>query len=320
MKKNTKRKSGPKSMAGKAISNMNAIKHGGYSKKRLLPFEDAKAYQTHYDEVISDLDPNNSLQHVAASQYADALWRVERMQVREKLTGEEMMSKVTPQIVAEQLGFEGRKRELAPDYLVDINYEIPADEMEGLEDFFKERYYLLQNCKGMANFNMVWRQFPVLFTHLARYIAEFEDMKPLFMASGEGLDIAWQQNPKQLLDTLEDLFYIYEYRADFEAMKPDIQTILLHWYYTSRSEVQRIDEMSTTQIRLIKECHYLLAQYWKLGKSQIEFATLNKKPKRGQDGARSRPSAAATRKSQRLNQKNTAQRNEMAKNHLETVT
>lgn len=320
MKKHTNRKSGPKSMAGKAISSMNAIKHGGYSQKRLLPFEDAKAYQTHFDEVICDLSPNNSLQHVAASQYADALWRVERMQVREKLTRQEMMSKVTPQIVAEQLGFEGRKRELAPDYLVDINYEIPVDEMEGLEDFFKERYYLLQNCKGMANFNMVWRQFPVLFTHLARYVAEFEDMKPLFMASGEGLDIAWQQNPKQLLDTLEDLFYIYEYRADFEAMKPDIQTILLHWYYTSRSEVQRIDEMSTTQIRLIKECHYLLAQYWKLCKSQNEYLTLKNKQLINQKAGQLKLSSTKIPKVQTASQKNESQRNEMVKNLVETTT
>jgi len=78
----TQGQTGPKSLAGKAISSLNAIKHGGYSKKRLLPFEDAKAYQAHLKEVLEDLQPSNSVQKVAASQYADALWRVERIQVR----------------------------------------------------------------------------------------------------------------------------------------------------------------------------------------------------------------------------------------------
>lgn len=274
MTSNAQGQTGPKSIAGKAISSMNAIKHGGFSKKRLLPFEDAKAYQAHLNEVLTDLGPSNSLQKVAANQYADALWRVERIQERETLTREEMMRKVTPQIVAEQLGFEGKKRDLAPDYLIDPNYEIPLAQLEGLDNFFKERHHFLQNCKGMANYNMVWRQYPNLFTHLEKHISTIKNIKPLFMTNHEGLDLAWQQNPKRLLECLEDLFYIYEYRADFDAIKPDIREILLNWYYRSRGDVNRIDELNETQIRLIKECHYLLAQYWKLCKSQNDHTQL----------------------------------------------
>lgn len=47
-----------------------------------------------------------------------------------------MMRKVTPQVVAEQLGFEGRKRELAPDYLIEPNHEIPPSHLDGLDEFF----------------------------------------------------------------------------------------------------------------------------------------------------------------------------------------
>ena len=270
---------GPKSTAGKAISSMNAIKHGGYSKKRLLPFEDSGAYQAHLQGVLADLKPGNQLQKVAASQYADALWRVERIQERETLTREEMMRKVTPQVVAEQLGFQGRKRELAPDYLIEPNHEIPPSHLDGLDEFFKERCHFLQNCKGMANFNMVWRQYPTLFAHLEKHIATIKNIKPLLMSNREGLDLAWQQNPKRLLEYLEDLFYIYEYRADFEAMKPDIREILINWYYRSRSDVHRIDELNDTQIRLVKECHYLLSQYWKLCKNQEEHERLQAKRK-----------------------------------------
>jgi hypothetical protein len=38
--------------------------------------------------------------------------------------------------------------------------------------------------------------------------------------------------------------------------------------------VNRIDELNEAQIRLIKECHYLLGQYWKLCKSQNDHAQL----------------------------------------------
>jgi hypothetical protein len=313
MHKNTAGQTGPKSIAGKTISSMNAIKHGGYSKKRLLPFEDAKAYEAHLKEVLTDLNPSNSVQGVAASQYADALWRVERIQVRESLTREEIMRKVTPRIVAEGLGIDGKKRELAPEYLLDPNYEIPAAELEGLDTFFKEYHHFLQNCKGMANFNMVWRQYQTLFTHLEKHISKMKNTKPLFMASREGLDLAWQQSPKRLLETMEELFYIYEYRADFESMKSDIRQILLNYYYHSRSDVHRVDELDQTQIRLIKECHYLLAQYWKLCKSQNDHAQLQHQGRahEARSPAVAAKSVATNDVPKKAEQENCSQRNEM---------
>jgi len=318
----TQGQTGPKSLAGKAISSLNAIKHGGYSKKRLLPFEDDKAYQAHLKEVLEDLQPSNSVQKVAASQYADALWRVERIQVRETFTREEMMHKVTPQIVAEQLGFDGKKRALAPDYLIDPNYEIPAKDLEGLDDFFKERYHFLQNCKGMANYTMVWRQYPKLFAHLEKHIAGIEGIKPLFMANHDGLDLAWQQNPAKLLECIDELFYIYEYRASFEVLKRDIREILLNWYYVSRSNLRQIDELDNTQLRLIKECHYLLAQYWKLCKSQNEHAQLRRqnlapiKSTQTQGPAKSSPKTPETVGESQSK----SERNEMEEKSMETST
>lgn len=65
---------------------MNAVKYGGYSKKRLIPFEDSGAYQAHLQGILADLKLGKQLQKVAASQYVDALWRLERIQEREALT------------------------------------------------------------------------------------------------------------------------------------------------------------------------------------------------------------------------------------------
>jgi hypothetical protein len=52
---------GPKSIAGKRIASMNALKSGLYAKTPLLPFEDDQQYRRHVKAVMRSLEPEDAV-------------------------------------------------------------------------------------------------------------------------------------------------------------------------------------------------------------------------------------------------------------------
>ena len=47
---------GPRSIAGKRISSMNALRNGVFAKTPVLPFEDDRTYERHVKDMFNSLD------------------------------------------------------------------------------------------------------------------------------------------------------------------------------------------------------------------------------------------------------------------------
>ena len=71
---------GPKSLAGKRITSMNALKSGLFAKSPLLPFEDDGQYKRHVKLVLHSLKPEDAIQLHLAQQIADSMWRGTRQE------------------------------------------------------------------------------------------------------------------------------------------------------------------------------------------------------------------------------------------------
>jgi hypothetical protein len=69
-------RTGPKSIPGKIRSSMNALKHGGYAKTKILPFEDEDEYNRVRKDVYKALTPDDFIQRNIANQIVDSLWRI----------------------------------------------------------------------------------------------------------------------------------------------------------------------------------------------------------------------------------------------------
>jgi hypothetical protein len=69
---------GPRTAAGKAISSMNAMRHGLTGRVIVLPSEDLNFYRAFCHDLMADLAPETALERQYAQTFCDTQWRLNR--------------------------------------------------------------------------------------------------------------------------------------------------------------------------------------------------------------------------------------------------
>ena len=70
---------GPITAAGKAISSINATKHGLTSQKVILPGEDSAEFQELLDTLVAEHRPGSPTESLLIDEMAQARWRLDRV-------------------------------------------------------------------------------------------------------------------------------------------------------------------------------------------------------------------------------------------------
>ena len=73
----TRQRGGPATQAGKAISRLNATRHGALSE--VIPDHEVPAYTQHLDLIREHFDPVGYLEDVLTERVANLLWRIGRV-------------------------------------------------------------------------------------------------------------------------------------------------------------------------------------------------------------------------------------------------
>jgi hypothetical protein len=233
---------GPKTIRGKNRSKWNALKDGATAKSTVLPFEDERLYKGHIMGVEEALNPTNYVEAQLVREYAEGLWRIIRHEKRSAYERDKILEKMTTAMVADTLGLDDRYITSAPDYLTNLKYKISAQETAKARHALVLFGHLMENAKGIANFQMVWAQYKDLFAALGAWLTvRSPKTTPILNPLGSGLNLAWQQNPKpfmQLLDQFSNhLFYV----AYFESFKPQIRVWMESWFFLQRLEMRRLE-------------------------------------------------------------------------------
>lgn len=76
---NAQKSSGPKSVAGKARSRRNSIKHGLLSKELVLGWEDEKEFNKLLNALIVEHRPEGATETLLVEQMAIAFWKMARL-------------------------------------------------------------------------------------------------------------------------------------------------------------------------------------------------------------------------------------------------
>lgn len=260
---------GPKTKAGKWRSKWNALTHGRTAKSPLLPFEDEKQYRSHVSEIHKALDPDNYVEHQIVEEYANSTWRIQRQEKRSAYQRERILEDLTPTMVARMLDLEERYCNAAPDYLLNPKYKISKTQQTLALAALDQYDHLLENAKGIANFNLVWRQFPDLFNALANWVDLQDTTRPLFSSTGKDLDLAWQQHPQEILKSLDKLELTLFFIANFMEFKPQIRILVEAWYFAQRGELYRLERDDGGLIAERKHANALLDKLMQLRKSQF---------------------------------------------------
>src|SRR5690349_17670897 len=78
------RSCGPKTPGGKAISRLNATRHGIFSRLPVVPRMEQQLGDVHLSSTVNDLNPRGYLEHNLAERVALLLWRLGRVARHER--------------------------------------------------------------------------------------------------------------------------------------------------------------------------------------------------------------------------------------------
>jgi len=257
---------GPKSIAGKRKSSMNALKEGLFARTPVLPFEDEAQYRRHIKAVMASLAPEDAVQVNLAQQIADSMWRGQRQEYRAALQRDETFKALTPAIMAELLKLEGRLAKYPPRFLVTPNFKITRKEAKEYAQLNQQFEHFLANVKGVPNYNMVWRQYPVFFQHLELWMRSIDP--PLFMNNRQGLDIHWQNHPRKLEGHIEEFGVRCWYLANFDELRPQIRNWMGIWFFLKGRECEKVERFDDRMLQERRTCQGLLDCYFRMRKSQ----------------------------------------------------
>lgn len=226
---------GPKSIAGKNKVRWNALVDGATAKSMVLPFEDERAYRRHIKEVENALRPSNYVEEQMVREYAEGLWRIIRHEKRGAYEREQILTKLTPAMAAQMLDLNESYVRCAPDWLINPQHQIPKADQKLAQEALSQYEHLLANAKGIANFNMVWRQYPRLFRLAEHWLkSKYSGSTPLFASTGNDLQLAWQQSPQKLLAVLEQFTHELYFVAHFAQIKPEVRVWMESWYFLQK--------------------------------------------------------------------------------------
>lgn len=148
--------------------------------------------------------------------------------------------------------------------------------------------HLLQNAKGIANFNMVFKQYEFLFRALDQWaIDEDPRTTPIIGSTNVGLNLPWQQNPKKLLELLEfferQMFFV----AYFEEHNPVIRVWMETWFFLQKNEMRRLENLDQLLVKERNHTYSMLEKLLRFRKSNSYLASVpaNLSLMQGQKGA-----------------------------------
>ena len=78
-RQNARNSTGPKSAGGKAVTKMNALRHGILAKQILIPGEEEKDLRNLHQEFLDALQPVGTLEFEFVEQIVAGVWRLRRV-------------------------------------------------------------------------------------------------------------------------------------------------------------------------------------------------------------------------------------------------
>ncbi|RLD05578.1 MAG: hypothetical protein DRI65_08525 [Chloroflexota bacterium] len=99
---NSKKSTGAKTEQGKQAVSLNAVKHGIFSSRLVMPFESADEYGQLLDGLIDSLNPTGSVEQLLVEKVAVAMWRQLR-RTKAESAGIEMNRSIYKQKIRSQV-------------------------------------------------------------------------------------------------------------------------------------------------------------------------------------------------------------------------
>lgn len=271
MKINILGRTGPRSIKGKANSAMNAVKHGGFSPRPLLHFEDVAERKRLERLIYRDIKPKDAIEETLTDQMIQSLWVMERLKLRLGLRQESIFQHLTPSTMAQMLEIPEPYRSHAPQFLKEPNTRFAKKEVKIAAKRFQDYGHLCKNSKGIANYQMVFGAYRDLFDGLDQYLGNRFNV-PILASTNNGLSLAWQQNTKKFEEVLEEYASYLYYLIHFDLLRPQIRVWMSAWFFLERRDQRESDFQDELIIKEHNRYQATLNQLLKYRKARLESA------------------------------------------------
>jgi hypothetical protein len=117
-RENAQKSTGPVTAEGKAVVSQNAVKHGLFAVRDVVPTENQAEFDSMREQVLADLAPVGAMETLLAQRAFSLAWRLKRAETMQTQAVEEM---VESHIIHEQVSLGRQKPKdprYAPEYLV----------------------------------------------------------------------------------------------------------------------------------------------------------------------------------------------------------
>lgn len=272
MKINILGRTGPRSLKGKQIASMNALKHGGYSPRLVLDFEDAAERKRVERKLYRDLKPQDCVEETLVDQMVQSLWLMERFKLRLSLRQESIFENLTPATMAQMLEIPEPYCAYPPDYLKEPSTKFSKKEVTLASERFTKYQHLQTHAKGIANYQMVFGAYHDLFVGLDGFVGDSYDV-PILAATGQGLSIAWQNEPKKMEEVLVEYAAHLYYQIHFEELRPLIRGWMSAWFFIQRRDRSDKDIQDEQIMKELNRYQATLGQLVKYRKARTESRT-----------------------------------------------
>ena len=264
---------GPKTIAGKRRSSMNALKTGIFAKTPVLPFEDEGEYRRHIKAIMQSLQPEDALQESIAQQIADSLWRGTRQELRASIQHNEMFKGLRPDVLARMLNLSENQVQYAPEFILNPKTRFTRSQLKEANALHAQFLQWQNQTKEITNHQLLWGSYQGLFKALDHWLGAGA-VPPLLMATGQGLSLAWQQEPKKLEECMIAFGYHLWYIIHFKQLRPQLRNWMAMWYLVQGAHARQLDTCDEVVLKEQRTCQSLLDTFFRLRKSQAEHVLM----------------------------------------------
>jgi hypothetical protein len=268
-------RTGPRSQKGKAISALNAVKHGAYSKTVVLPQEDASERARLERELRRAMRPTDGYEERLLDYLVSSAWSVERFKLRLAMKQESIYRHLTPQTLAQLIEIPKIYQAFAPDYLKDPNTHFKKSDLKLPAQRYQQYLHLCRNTKGIKNYQMVFGAYQILFEGLHDFLGTSWS-EPFLNALKTGLNPAWQQQPDKVDEALLSYAASLYYMLQFDELCPKIRVAMASWFFIERYDKRESDYHDDLIVKEINRFQSLLAQFQKYRKVKLDAQSLQK--------------------------------------------
>ena len=257
---------GPRSKRGKDRSRQNCVMtHGLRAKKLLMPFEDPKEYEKHLAGIIRTLKPQDAVEDGMVDAYAYAIWSSPRAESYQQSRARKQYREFKPDLVAKCLGLHHRYQKNAPDYLLDIEYEISAERIERasylIDCYCRVRDSMDAEDPKSLDWAIVLEHYRALFVALDEWLVARGDEITVYGDDRKTLHMDHLENPQSLWGSLKDFCCFLYFELNFMDLKPQIALHLerIYWDNGFQTYLGFTDHFERTQNFAFAKLEHLAA-------------------------------------------------------------